>query len=161
MKTLTCKMKQLILQIETIFRVSSHEIENKPFNLTVSENVTRSQILIFFKNWVDSLILKIIPNSTISYPYENRTDEITDIDYNSKEELYTFFTSFLNTNSLRVLGPFIKTLTNTIYIWPSVFDYVIESFYTNKICSCSPKTKLKVNYSKLKLYSSLLFYVIE
>lgn len=159
MKTLTCKMKQLILQIETSFRSSSKEVENKYFSISTPVNVTKSQVLIEFKNWIDSLILKIVPPGS-SYPYEDRSQEITDIDYNNRDELYTFFTSFLDAHSLTVLNTFITTLIDTVYTWPHIFESTIDSFYTEAICVCSPKTKFKINYSRLKLNSSLTFFTV-
>lgn len=159
MKTLTCKMKQLILQIETIFRSSTQEYENKYFPINIPIIQTQSRVLIEFKNWIDTLILRIVPMGS-SYPYENRTDEITDIDYNNRNELYTFFTSFLDPHSLVVLDSFISTLIDTVYTWPSVFESIINSFYEETICNYSSKTKFRVNYPRLKLNSSLLFFEV-
>lgn len=151
-------MPALILQIQKVKSLEK-SIEDKSFNLNNPLTTTRDKVLISFKDWIDSLILSVIKNSNVTYPYENRVGEITEIDYNNRDELYNFFTSFLDSFSLQYLNPFITSLIDTVYNWPNMIVDIVNSAYEGTLCTFSGKTKFCINYPKLKLSSSLLFYV--
>lgn len=153
-------MGTLVLQIE-IIKSTRKDIENKIFLYDDASSLNKDKALIFFKEWVDTIIELMVPTNppNITYPYQNRFEEITDIDYNNKEELYNFFTSFLDAGSLAYLKPFISSLIDTIYNWSELIENIIESFHEEKICPSYEKTKFNICYKDLKLQSSLLFFV--